>query len=283
MEHYDVLIVGGGAAGISAAAAAAAKAKVLLCDSASSLGGVLLQCAHKGFAGDMDGREYAKILVDSLPDAVELALDTTVLEIRNDKTALLSSAGRGRYEIAFSRLILASGCREIPAGALPIAGTRPEGVYTAGHMQKLINIYAYVPEGPAVILGSGDVGLVMAAELAKRGVHVTVVEQEERCSGMARNRRELEKYPVDFIFNNTVSELCGESALEAVILRDGRRLDCSLFLTAVGLLPERELIRHLGAVDWLELCGNCKSIHPMIEGVVAEGRETGLRACSNLR
>ena len=137
MEHYDILIIGGGAAGI-AAAKAAVGASVLLADRRAELGGVLLQCAHRGFGKNKSGAEYAAELLKDFPENITFAPETTVLSVSADKTALLSGKDFGRREVSFSRLILASGCREIPAGALPIGGTRPKGVYTAGQMQEVL-------------------------------------------------------------------------------------------------------------------------------------------------
>ena len=130
MEHYDILIVGGGAAGI-AAAKAAAGAKVLLADRRPQLGGVLLQCTHRGFGKNKSGIQYAADLREDFPPSVTLALNTTVLSVSAEKTALLSGKEFGRREISFSRLILAAGCRCVPAGALPIGGTRPKGLTKA--------------------------------------------------------------------------------------------------------------------------------------------------------
>ena len=166
MEHYDILIIGGGAAGIAAAKACSGR-KVLLADRKPALGGVLPQCAHRGFGKNKSGIEYAADLLTDFPETVSLALNTTVLSVSDDKTAVLSGTEFGRKQISFSQLILASGCREIPMGALPIGGTRPKGVYTAGQMQELMNLYGVVPEGPVVILGSGDLGLIMAKHLAE--------------------------------------------------------------------------------------------------------------------
>ena len=161
MEHYDILIIGGGAAGI-AAAKAAGSAKVLLADRKSKLGGVLLQCTHHGFGKNKSGIEYAADLIKDFPKEISLALNTTVLSVSCDKTAVLSGKEFGRKQISFSRLILATGCREIPIGALPVAGTRPKGIYTAGQMQEMMNLHGVLPEGPVVMLGSGDLGLIMA-------------------------------------------------------------------------------------------------------------------------
>ena len=139
MEHFDILIIGGGAAGI-AAAKEAAGAKVLLVDSKNALGGVLLQCTHLGFGKNKSGIQYAADLLLDFPKEITLALNTTVLSVSEDRTALLSGREFGRKTVAFSQLILATGCREIPMGALPIGGTRPKGVYTAGQMQERMNL-----------------------------------------------------------------------------------------------------------------------------------------------
>lgn len=277
MEHYDILIVGGGAAGISAAKAAKGK-KVLLAEREAKLGGILLQCAHRGFGGDMNGMEYAESLLYDL-DNVEISLNTTVLSIDDNKTALLSQKDHGRREISFSRLILATGAMEIAAGALPIAGDRPNGVYTAGTVQKLVNLHGYVPKGPAVILGSGDLGLIMAATLAKLGIPVTLVEKNPSLGGLARNRRALDGLAVDFILESTVTELFGEKDLEAVRLSNGKILPCKTLLIAVGLECDRQLVKKLENPDWLRLCGNCERVHPIIESVIFDGTQAGDWAC----
>ena len=266
MEHYDILIVGGGAAGISAARAAG-NAKVLLVDRKAQLGGVLLQCTHRGFGANQSGIEYAAELVRDFPETVKLALGTTVLSISKDKTALLSGPEFGRREVSFSRLILATGCREIPMGALPIAGTRPRGIYTAGQMQELMNLHDFLPEGPVVILGSGDLGLIL-------------VERKSACGGMARNQRCLAEYPIGLICSDTVAQVHGEKELTGCTTEQGLYLPCRTLLIAAGLCPERELVSHLGEPHWLHLCGNCRKVHPMVESVINEGRLAGIAAVS---
>ena len=287
MEHYDILIIGGGAAGI-AAAKAARGAKVLLVDSKPALGGVLLQCTHFGFGKNKSGIQYAADLLQDFPEKITVALNTTVLSVSEDRTALLSGKEFGRKEISFSQLVLAAGCREIPIGALPIGGTRPRGIYTAGQMQEMMNLYGYVPEGPAVILGSGDLGLVMARQLAEIGIAVTLVERRPHCGGMVRNRSCLREYPMKLVCNATIAELRGEKQLESVVLQNGVlqngvSIPCRTLLVAVGLRPERELISHLGSPDWLHICGNCNTVHPMVEGVVSEGKQAGIAAVEKLR
>ncbi len=277
MEHYEILIVGGGAAGISAARAAG-NAKVLLVDRKTQLGGVLLQCTHRGFGANQSGIEYAAELISDFPETVKLALGTTVLSISKDKTALLCGPEFGRKEVSFSRLILATGCREIPAGALPIAGTRPRGIYTAGQMQELMNLHGFRPEGPVVILGSGDLGLIMANQLAEVGLSVTLVERKSTCGGMARNQRCLAEHPIGLICSDTIAQVHGEKELTGCTTEQGVYLPCRTLLIAAGLRPERELVSHLGEPHWLQLCGNCRKVHPMVESVINEGKQAGIAA-----
>ena len=282
MEQVDILIVGGGAAGISAAKAAKG-ASVLLADRREALGGVLLQCAHRGFGKNNSGIEYAADLIRDFPDEVSLALGTMVLSVSKEKTAVLSGRDSGLREVGFSRLILAAGCREIPMGALPIAGTRPKGVFTAGQMQAMMNLHGVVPEGPVVILGSGDLGLILAGQLAERGLSVTLVEQKPQCGGMARNQRCLRAYPIELLCGDTISEVLGYPRITGCVTEQGRRLPCGTLLIAAGLIPERELLHDLGTPDWLHICGNCRTVHPMVEAVIREGSGAGRSARAALR
>lgn len=282
MEHYDILIIGGGAAGI-AAAKACGDAKVLLVDRRPALGGVLLQCAHSGFGNNKSGVEYAADLIKVFPDRVHLAMNTTVLSVSKEKTALLSGREFGRKEISFSQLILATGCREIPAGALPIAGSRPKGVYTAGQMQEMMNLHGVIPDGPVVILGSGDLGLIMAKQLAQAGITVTMIEKKPYCGGMLRNQRCLEEYPIRLICSDTLEQIHGEKHISGCTTRNGEYISCNCLLIAAGLRPERELICGLGDPDWLQICGNCNTVHPMVEVVVKEGKQAGFTAFEKIR
>lgn len=282
MESVDILIVGGGAAGISAAKAARG-ARVLLADRRDALGGVLLQCAHRGFGKTKSGMEYAAALTKDFPQEVSLALNTTVLSVSGKKTAVLSGRDWGLRKVGFSRLILATGCREVPMGALPVAETRPKGVYTAGQMQEMMNLHGFVPQGPVVILGSGDLGLIMAGQLAQLGLSVTLVEKKPHCGGMAKNQRCLREYPIRLLCGDTVSEVQGFPRITGCVTEKGLRLPCSTLLIAAGLVPERELIQELGAPDWLYVCGNCSTVHPMVEAVENEGKQAGILAYEHLR
>ena len=282
MEHYDILIIGGGAAGISAAKETGS-AKVLLVDRKTALGGVLLQCTHRGFGKNKSGIEYTADLLSEFPANVALAQNTTVLSVSNDKTALLSGRDFGQKEVSFSQLILATGCREIPAGALRIAGTRPKGIYTAGQMQEMMNIHGFLPEGPVVILGSGDLGLIMAKQIAQTGISVTLVEKKDSCGGMARNQHCLEDRSINLICSDTIVQVHGEKQLSGCTTEKGTYLPCKTLLIAVGLRPERELVLHLGTPEWLHVCGNCNNVHPMVETVVQEGKQAGKNAYEHTR
>lgn len=282
MESFDILIIGGGAAGI-AAAKAANGARVLLVDSKPKLGGVLLQCSHRGFGKNQSGIEYAAELLADFPKEVTLARNTTVLSVTGDRTAVLSGRDFGRKAVRFSQLILATGCREIPIGALPIGGSRPGGVYTAGQMQELMNLHSFVPEGPAVILGSGDLGLIMAKQLAERGIRVTLVEQRRECGGMARNQRCLTEHPIQLICSDTIREVRGYPRITGCVTAKGVELPCKTLLIAAGLVPDRELIARLDNPEWLHICGNCNTVHPMVEAVVNEGKQAGIAALKLVR
>lgn len=281
MKTFDILIIGGGAAGIAAATGAyeAGCRSIAIVDRKKALGGVLLQCLHRGFGQNQNGPEYTEKLLQELPAEIAFLDSTTVLSVTKEKIAHLS----GGKTIGFRQLVLATGCREIPMGALPIAGSRPQGIYTAGQMQERLNLYGQIPEGPVVILGSGDLGLVMANHLAQADIPVRLVEKQSACGGMARNQRCLVHPLVRLVCNATVTEVLGEKTLEACILSTGERIPCKTLLMAVGLIPERELILGLGAPDWLHICGNCNRVHPMVEAVVKEGKMAGITAWNEIR
>ena len=285
METYDILIIGAGAAGIGAAKAAweAGCKSICLVDRKANMGGVLLQCAHYGFGRNLNGPEYTAGLLEDFPDGITWCPDTTVLSVTKEKTALLCGEKTGRETIGFKQLILATGCREIPIGALPIAGTRPQGVYTAGQMQEMMNLHGHIPQGPVTILGSGDLGLVMAKHIAELGISVTLVEQRDQCGGMARNQKCLETLPIRLICSDTITQIYGYPHLDSCITAKGIHIPCRTLLIAAGLRPERALVWGLEGYGWLHICGNCNKVHPMVEAVVNEGKQAGINAYRNIR
>lgn len=291
MEQFDILIVGAGAAGIAAAKAAfeAGCRRILLVDRRKEAGGVLLQCTHRGFGPQLTGIEYVEQLLQGFPEEIEFLTDTSVLSVSADKTAVLSGVSCGIRKIGFQQMILAAGCMEIAMGALPIAGTRPEGIYTAGYVQEMLNIYGKLPEGPVVILGSGDLGLIMADQLSEAGLNIlALVEQKPQCGGMVRNQHCLEKYQIPLLCSSTIMEVLGENYLTGVKVRNSltgeeTQISCKTLLIAAGLRPDRTLIHGLGMPDWMHLCGNCNRVHPMVEAVTLEGKKAAIAACNNMK
>ncbi len=283
MQEYNLLVIGGGAAGISAARTAYENgcSGILLAERKKQMGGVLLQCMHRGFGKGMTGPQYAERLLHQFPIQIEVMTDTCVTQIIDGNTAVMYRAEEQEiYQVRFNRLILATGCRERPVGALLISGDRPQEIYTAGQMQEMMNLYHYRPAGPVVILGSGDLGLIMAGQIADLGNAVTLVEQMAHCGGMRRNRQCLNHPRVTLICGTTIDEIYGEPHLEGVRLQDGRYLPCSLLLIAAGLIPDRELIRGMEKNERIYCAGNCSSVHSMIEMVVQEGIKVGIQAAA---
>ena len=147
----------------------------------------------------------------------------------------------------------------------------------------MMNLHGVVPKGPVVILGSGDLGLIMAKQLAEAGLSVTMVEQKSHCGGMARNQRCLDEYPITIICSDTIREVLGYPHITGCVTEKGSMLPCKTLLIAAGLRPERELIAHLGNPEWLHTCGNCNTVHPMVEAVVNEGKQAGQAALKQMR
>lgn len=291
MEKVDLLVVGGGAAGMSAALSAAGvgPVSVLLADREERLGGILPQCVHHGFGlgyfhQDLTGPEYAgRIIARMEGAAVSVRLGTTVLSLSQRRTAELSGP-RGYERVAFRRLILAAGCREKTIGSLPVTGTRPAGVFTAGEAQRMINLRRWRPGRTVLVLGSGDLGLIIARRFVLEGCQVLgVVEQKGSCGGMVRNYRTcLLEHHIPLITKATVTRLHGEGRLSGVTLRhldSGKeeRVACDTLVTALGLIPERELLAGLGGKlpGWASLCGNCDYVHDIVDAVTTQAEELG--------
>lgn len=285
----ELLIVGAGAAGMTAALSAweAGCRDILLVDRRERPGGILPQCLHEGFGLTQYGREltgpdYAERIARRLArTGVRLVFGTEVLAICGDKTAVLSGR-RGLTELRFARLILASGCREKSIGAFPVAGTRPAGIFTAGQAQEMMNLRGQDLGDEVLILGSGDLGLIMARQFAMAGKHViAVVEREAHYGGMARNfHRCIEAFGIPVLYRTTVTEIHGAKRICGVTLQNPdsggtRFLPCGTLVTALGLIPERELIRGLGQQDWITLAGNCRRVHDLVDSAVAEAEQIG--------
>ncbi len=296
MRSCKLLIVGAGAAGISAAVSAwdAGCRDILLVDRGAQPGGVLPQCLHAGFGQavsgqELTGPEYTAKLVEKMDDTgVILMPMTEVLSVSEDRIAILSQRGSVE-QLRFEEMILASGCREKNIGSLCLAGTRPAGIFTAGQAQERINLRHQDIGSEILILGSGDLGMIMARRLTLEGRHViAVLEQEAHCSGMARNyRRCIEAYSIPLRCRMTVREIHGEGRIRAVTaehLDSGEReaIACDTLVTALGLIPERELVRGLEGREWLSLAGNCSRVHDIVDSAAAEAERVGRLAGARL-
>lgn len=285
----SLLIVGAGAAGISAAVAAwdAGTRDILLVDRESAPGGILPRCIHRGFGlasfgEELTGPEYVLRLEEQLTQTgVSFLSNTEILSVSKDRKALLSRED-GLYEVSFQRLILATGCREIGIGSLPVSGTRPAGIFTAGQAQELINLRHMNLGSRVVILGSGDLGMIMARRFTLEGKQViALIEKEDRIGGMARNyRRCIEAFHIPVIFSAELVRISGEDRITSVtVCHTGSNtletIPCDTLVTAIGLCPDRSLTRNLGSPDWLKLCGNCSRVHDIVDSAAEEARKVG--------
>ena len=292
MERTELLIIGAGAAGISAACAAwdAGCRDVVLTDRLPYTGGILPQCLHEGFGlaaygSELTGPAYAERLAKALAQTgVRFLPGREVLAVTKEKTAVLSGSG-GVEEIRFERLILATGCRERNIGSLSLAGTRPAGIFTAGQAQEMINLRHWQLGSRVVILGSGDLGMILARRFTlERKQVLAVLEQEAHFGGLARNyRRCIEAYHIPILYRRTIREIHGMPRITGVTVEDlysGERelLPCDTLVTAIGLVPERELVRGLGDPGWLFLAGNCRRVHDLVDSAAAEAERIGKEA-----
>jgi NADPH-dependent 2,4-dienoyl-CoA reductase/sulfur reductase-like enzyme len=263
----DVLVIGSGPAGLAAALRAreAGAGRVVVVERNAELGGILPQCIHNGFGlhifqSDLTGPEYAGRWIRRAQGAgVEFLTRTMVLELNPDLTAIAANGRLGLVEISAKAVVLAMGCRERPRGALAIPGSRPAGVYTAGTAQRLVNMEGYMPGRRFVILGSGDIGMIMARRLTLEGAEVAaVVEILPYVSGLRRNVVQcLHDFQIPLYLCTTVTEVLGRERVEAVRLSQvdaqwrplpetQRELACDTLLLSVGLIPENELSRRAG-------------------------------------
>ena len=289
MKEYKLLIVGAGAAGVTAAVSAASSGITGICivERNDCIGGVLNQCKHSGFGvgyfgEEMTGIEYAGRLQGMLESAInngadiELRLNTMVTRITEDRHAFLSAAGHYE-EVIFEKCLLASGCRETTLQSLCVAGTRPEGIYTAGEAQRMLNLDCCDVGDDILILGTGDIGQIMARHYIDAGKNIiAMIEQSESAGGLERNRRDIiDKYNIPLILRSTVVEVFGDRHIEAVKVRnlasgDECIIECRTLITAMGLIPERDILdwdEKKQLPDWFSLCGNCDYVHDIVDSV----------------
>ena len=262
--NCDVAVVGGGPAGLAAAVSARKQGaeKVLIIERDKTLGGILQQCIHPGFGltyykEDLTGPEYAGRFIDQVENlGIETLMDSMVLEIFPDGAILCSNSRLGINMIKAKSVVLAMGCRERTRGNIRIPGTRPAGVYTAGAAQRLINRQNNMVGRKVVILGSGDIGMIMARRLTLEGAEVvSVVEQMDFLTGLTRNRVQcLDDFGIPLMLSHTVTRITGNARVEGVyvaavdenknpIMETERFIECDTLLISVGLIPENELSR----------------------------------------
>ncbi len=295
-SKYNIVIIGGGPAGLAAAVAAkrAGEESILIIEREAELGGILNQCIHNGFGlhtfgEELTGPEYAQRYVDMAEEEkLEYLLSTTVINIDENKTVTAVSRENGLMQIEARAVVLAMGCRERPRGSLKIPGFNPAGIFSAGTAQKLVNIDGYMPGRTVVILGSGDIGLIMARRMTLEGAEVKLVAELMPFSGgLNRNIVQcLNDYNIPLKLSHTVVEIDGKERLRGVtIARVDENLkpisgteeyiECDTLLLSVGLIPENELSKQIG----VELSG--KTSGPVVNELL-ETSKAGVFACGNV-
>ncbi len=289
----DILIVGAGAAGLSVYfGVQKAGGTALIADERDVPGGILLQCIHKGFGlgvfgEDLTGPEYLSHYLRKMSENGDssLLLSTTVLSLSRDKTALLSGP-KGLIKVRFRELVLATGCREKPLYALPVEGPRPSGIYTAGEAQELVNLLKREIGNRIVILGSGDIGQIMARRLSLLGKKVlAVIEKNDHPGGLLRNRKQcLEAFHIPVILSATVTKIHGMPALSGVTVfhsDTGKEelIACDTLVTSLGLIPDRTIVDGLLTdgeyPSWVHFAGNADHVHEIVDSVTKEGEALG--------
>ena len=319
MQQHDIVIVGGGPAGLAAAVAArkAGVQDILILERDGHLGGILNQCIHNGFGlhtfkEELTGPEYAaRFIEQAMAENIPCKLNTMVMDISPDKVVTAMNREDGLFEIKAKAVVLCMGCRERPRGALNIPGYRPAGIYSAGTAQRLMNIEGFSVGKEVVILGSGDIGLIMARRMTLEGAKVKVVaELMPYSGGLKRNIAQcLDDYGIPLKLSHTVVKIDGKERVTGITLAqvgpDRKPIpgteeyySCDTLLLSVGLLPENELTREAGIAmnrvtggpdvsDSLETslpgvfaCGNVLHVHDLVDYVSEEAALAGRNAAA---
>ena len=311
MKAYDLIVVGGGPAGLAAAVEAKKDGvdKILVLERDRELGGILQQCIHNGFGlhifkEELTGPEYAERFIDELKElGIEYRLDTMVLDINEDRILHVINKAEGFVTLEAKAVILAMGCRERTRGALAIPGFRPAGVFTAGTAQRYLNMEGYMVGKKVLILGSGDIGLIMARRLTLEGAKVLgCVELMPFSGGLTRNIVQcLNDYDIPLMLSHTVTDIQGKYRVTVAQVDENRQpiegteryIACDLLVLAVGLIPENELSKGAGvqldmrtrgaivnesmetSVPGIFACGNVLHVHDLVDWVTDESRRAG--------
>jgi pyridine nucleotide-disulphide oxidoreductase family protein len=322
MKQYDIVIIGGGPAGLAAAVSAKNSGvdSILILERDKELGGILNQCIHNGFGlhtfqEELTGPEYASRFIEQVEDLkIEYKLNTMVMDITEDKLVTAMNREEGLFEIQAKAVILAMGCRERSRGALNIPGYRPAGIYSAGTAQRLVNMEGFMPGREVVILGSGDIGLIMARRMTLEGAKVKVVSELMPYSGgLKRNIVQcLDDYGIPLKLSHTVVDIKGKERLEGVTLAEvdqkGKPIpgteefySCDTLLLSVGLIPENEISGGMGVemnpvtsgpkvnesletnIEGVFACGNVLHVHDLVDFVSEEAASAGKNAAAYVR
>lgn len=317
MKNYDLVIVGGGPAGLAAAVSAKDHGieSILIIERDKELGGILNQCIHNGFGlhtfkEELTGPEYASRFIEQvLERGIEYKLNTMVMDISSDKKVTAMNREDGMFEIQAKAIILAMGCRERSRGALNIPGYRPAGIFSAGTAQRLVNMEGYMPGREVVILGSGDIGLIMARRMTLEGAKVKVVaELMPYSGGLKRNIVQcLDDFDIPLKLSHTVVDIEGKERIKAVTIAEvgadrkpipgtEERYTCDTLLLSCGLIPENELSKSAGiaihpvtsgpivgdnletSIDGIFACGNVLHVHDLVDYVSQEATSAGKNA-----